>query len=356
MSTSIHTFASIDYAQLLGHEWRFAHPELLVLAWCAPVLVIITMLSSRRATRKLNRIADSEMIESLTGTRRHWNSVLKTMTTALVVISTSIAIAQPQSDPRDVSVEARGRDVVFLVDVSRSMLAKDVAPNRLEKSKLWMNDLVDELRNDRVGLVAFAGSSSVLSPLTTDRLFFKLALEELSPASVLVGGTNIGDAIRKTMDLVFIDHEDGPAETFRDLVIISDGEDQESLPVEAARLAGARGVRVIAIGIGSDKGAMVPSSKEARAGSQTQIRSKLESGTLRAIAAASPGGVYLEVGTGTIDLAQVYNDLISSADQHTIDTSTQVQFTERYMYFIVIALIFLVFHTLIPNGSRRALT
>lgn len=348
--------AAIDYAHWFGHEWRFEHPQLLALAWAAPFVGLAIMYFSSRTLRKQRLIADKDMIVSLIGARRCWNTRVRALLSMLAVFAIAVAIARPQSDPREVEVESRGRDVVFLVDVSRSMLARDVAPNRLEKSKLWINDLVDNLGGDRIGLVAFAGSSSVLSPLTSDRLFFQLALEELGPKSVLVGGTNIGDAIRKTMDMVFVEDELESTENFRDIVLISDGEDQESLPVEAARLAGSRGVRIIAIGIGSDKGALVPWDKDSSTPQSQRVQSKLESATLRTIAAASPGGVYLEVGTGTIDLAQVYQDLISSAQQRTIETTSKLQYTERFMIFITMGLGFIFIDMLlIPVGNRKAL-
>ncbi len=356
MTHPFFTLAVTDYAQLFGHQWQFAHPQWLMFAWSAPIIAFLIVLFGLRTARKQRLIADERMIDAIMGTPRRWNTWLHAGISFIVTLTLVIAIAQPQSDPREVDVESRGRDVVFLVDVSRSMLARDVAPNRLEKSKLWINDLVDELGNDRVGLVAFAGSSAVLSPLTNDRLFFKLALEELAPASVLVGGTNIGDAIRKTMDMVFVDLAEDTQNNFRDIVLISDGEDQDSLPLEAARLAGSEGVRIIAIGIGSDIGAAVPWDEDSTTPRNQVVRSKLESGTLKAIAAASPGGVYLEVGTGTVDLAQVYQDLISSADQRTIETSSQIQFTERFMYFLAAALILILIDVLlVPSGTRRAL-
>jgi Ca-activated chloride channel homolog len=350
---------AIDYAQWFGHDWRFAQEQWLMTLWVLPVLILIVLYFSKRSARIQHRIADDKMLGVLVGDRRRWNTLAHVLVMTLALGMLIVGIAGPQSDPREVEVESRGRDVVFLVDVSRSMLARDVAPNRLEKSKLWINDLVDDLGNDRVGLVAFAGSSVVLSPLTTDRMFFRLALEELSPSSVVLGGTNIGDAIRKTMDMVFIDDELSDAGNFRDIVLISDGEDQESLPVEAARAAGARGVRIIAIGIGSNKGAPVPFDKDSTSpnsrGTQ-EVRSKLESGTLRSLAAASPGGVYLEVGTGTIDLAKVYQDLIASADQRTLESSSQTQYTERFMIFLAIAAGLMALDMLvIPDGNRRAL-
>ena len=355
------SLAALQDFQFFGHQWRLANPQWLMLGWAAPIVAFAIVFFASRSSSNQRRIVDEAMIDSTFGRSRRWNTWVHAVVAMVATLSIAIAIAQPQSDPREIEVEARGRDVVFMADVSRSMLAEDVAPNRLEKSKLWINDLVDNLGNDRVGLVAFAGSSTVLSPLTTDRLFFKLALEELSPESVLVGGTNIGDAIRRTMDLVFTEPVDNETQNFRDIVIISDGEDQESLPIEAARAAGNEGVRIITIGIGSDQGALVPpSNRTARlSGSSASpggpVRSRLEGGTLRTIAAASPGGVYLEVGTGTIDLAQVYQELIATAEQRTIETTSQIQYTERFMVFIAIGLGLIMLDTLlIPVGTRRA--
>ncbi len=346
-------FQFVTLAQSWSIEtWRFEHPQWLLGLWGAPALALVMLLLARRAGRAQRRLADERMIDAMLGTRRRWNAWARALVSSLALACMVVALARPQSDPREVEVESKGRDVVFLVDVSRSMLARDVAPNRLGKAKLWINDLVDQLGSDRVGLVAFAGSSAVLSPLTNDRMFFRLALEELSPESVLVGGTNIGDALRRTMDLVYPEDSDAATQNYRDIVLISDGEDQDSLPVAAARQAGARGARIIAIGIGSDKGAPVPRDKDSD--SAPPVRSRLESGTLRSIAAASPGGVYLEVGTGTIDLAQVYHDLIASADQRTIETSSQTLYTERFMIFLTLAVVLLAADmALIPHGSRR---
>lgn len=351
------SFAQIDTFEVFGHQWQLGSPKWLMLGWAGVVVGLVVLFVLFRASKKQSKIVDHTMIETLVGRKRSWNARVHALCVSLIILMISVALARPQSDPREVEVESRGRDVVFLVDVSRSMLAEDVAPNRLEKSKLWINDLVDVLGNDRVGLVAFAGSSAVISPLTSDRLFFKLALEELSPKSVLVGGTNIGDAVRKTMDIVFVEDLENSINNFQDIVLISDGEDQESLPVEAARQAGSRGVRIIAIGIGSDKGARVPIDPDSSSSRDLPVQSKLQSGTLKAIAAASPGGVYLEVGTGNIDLAQVYTDLISSADQRTLSTSSTIQYTERFMFFLAAALVLILIDlTLVPVGNRKALS
>tara|TARA_R110002073_G_scaffold239285_1_gene400790 strand:+ start:335477 stop:336517 length:1041 start_codon:yes stop_codon:yes gene_type:complete len=334
-------------------QWTLDSSEWLWLILAIPLMAMLIFLQRALLRNKRRFIRNESLLIALAGKERKTRNMIHMLISFVSMACITIAIARPQSDPREIEVETKGRDVVFLVDVSRSMLARDVAPNRLEKTKLWINDLVDELGNDRVGLVAFSGFSSVLSPLTTDRLFFKLALEELSPASTHIGGTNIGDAIRKTMDLVFEENQDSEQSKYRDIILISDGEDQESLPVEAARLAGSRGVRIITIGIGSDQGATVPWDKDSSTPQSQTVRSKLESGTLRTIAAASPGGVFLEVGTGTIDLGQVYRELIATADQRTLDVASHFEYTERFQIFLAIGVGLALIDALFLSVNRR---
>ncbi len=334
-------------------EWRFANPRWLLALWGLVPLAFGMIFMVYRSFRLERQLGDQELLEVNLGRARVWNTWGRAGAVTIGLACVILAVARPQSDPQEIEVETQGRDVVFLVDVSRSMLANDVAPNRLERSKLWINDLVDQLGGDRVGLVAYAGSSSVVCPLTSDRMFFRLALEELSPSSVLVGGTNIGDAIRRTTELVFPESGDEFNAGFRDLILISDGEDQESLPIEAARHASERGVRIITIGIGSDKGAMIAADRDNPR--SNPVRSRLESQTLRDIARSTPGGVYLEVGTGTMDLAQIYTDLIGSVNQRKMDTATSMRYTERFPIFLGMGLVLIMIELLIiPTRTRRS--
>jgi len=333
--------------------WIFAQPRWFVTFWGVALLVLLLVLLAKRTRRRIDRYIDPSLQSAVLGRRLSWPSALRSTMLVLAISAVVVALARPQSDPREVEVETKGRDVVFLLDVSRSMLARDVAPNRLERAKLWINDLVDELHGDRVGLVAFAGSSAVVSPLTTDKLFFKLALEELDTSAVPRGGTNIGDAIRRTMNMVFTG-DDRAEFAHRDIILITDGEDQESLPVQAAQAAGEKGVRIIALGIGSRDGSLVPADPNNPRGSNQQVRSSLQSASLTQITAATTGGVYLEVGTGTIDLATVYRDLIASAEQRTIETARTTQYQERFVVLLWIAFGLLCLEMLlIPTRTRR---
>lgn len=315
--------------QLVG-TWQLAQPAWLLLLLAAvlapPAVWILRALNNRR----LARYADPEQLESLAGKPRRLVYIARGLTLSAALACLAIAMAQPQSDPVEIDSERTGRDVVFLLDVSRSMLASDVAPTRLDRAKLWIKDLVAELRGDRFALVAFAGSASVRAPLTSDNLFFSQTLDELTPASVDRGGTNIGDAIRKTMELVVPQRDDRDAAAFTDIILITDGEDQQSLPVQAAQAAAQRGVRVISIGIGSTTGATIRSSE----GSPDTVSTRLDSQTLTQIAAASPANAYLEVGTGTLDLPKFYRDLIATAEQTALEQTTTIQYTERFHWFL----------------------
>lgn len=335
----------------LGGTWRLAEPMWLHAAWGAVVLPVLIVWLARRRERRLAGFASGERLDELVGRTRRWPTVARCVAAAAACVLLAVGLARPQSDPEEIETERTGRSVIFLLDVSRSMLANDVAPNRLERAKLWIDDLVGELRGDQFALVAFAGSSTVVSPLTSDRAFFRMALEEVSPDSVTRGGTNIGDAIRKTTELLVPPGvEGGDGRVLHDIILITDGEDQESLPVEAAQAAAQRGVRVIGIGIGSADGTVIGSARES-----DSVRTRLESSTLRAIADATPGGVYLEVGTGTVDLARLYRDLIASADQESLERASIVRYTERFGWFLwpVLALL-LIERAGIPMGARRS--
>ncbi|MEM9373268.1 MAG: VWA domain-containing protein [Planctomycetota bacterium] len=315
--------------QLIG-TWQLAEPAWLVLL--IPALFALPAVWIMRAsnTRRLARYAHADRLEHLAGKPRWLLPLARGLTLSAALTSLSVAMARPQSNPVEVDSERTGRDVVFLLDVSRSMLASDVAPTRLDRARLWIKDLVAELRGDRFALVAFAGSASVRAPLTSDNLFFSQVLGELTPESVDRGGTNIGDAIRKTMELVVPQRDDRDAGAFTDIVLITDGEDQQSLPVQAAQAAAQRGVRIIAIGIGSKTGATIRSSE----GSRETVSTRLDSQTLTQIAAASPANAYLEVGTGTLDLPRFYRDLIATAEQTALEQVTTIQYTERFHWFL----------------------
>lgn len=329
-------------------QWHFAEGAWLHALWAVPTSAALAWYAYRKRRRAVMQFAGSA--------KRGPVGVRTAIRAGLFVVALACAVfaaARPQGDEKEETVTLRGRDLVFVVDVSRSMLATDVVPTRLERAKLWINDLTKNLRGDRVSLVAFAGASSVKCPLTLDYAYFRLALDELSPRSVPRGGTLIGDAIRKTLTQVF----DATPGRFRDIILITDGEDHESFPTQAAAQAGEQGVRIIALGIGSEgEGALVPRSDEAAKEfvefQGERVHSKMDAGSLAQIAGASAGGVFLNVGTGTIDLEQVYKDLIAGAERSEIGSKAIKRYEEKFQMVLALALALLLAESLIDDRRR----
>lgn len=333
---------------------RWLQPESLALLWGVVALAFLVATGLRARRSALRAFASREMLREVVSGGSSVAAGLRAALGLGALAMVCLSLARPAWGERERQVTRTGRDVVFVVDVSRSMLAQDLAPNRLERAKLAIRDSLGVIQGDRVGLVAFAGSASVRCPLTYDHGFFRLALDEISPRSVARGGTMIGDAIRVTLDTLFREEDDART---RDIILITDGEDQGSFPLEAAQEAGARGVRIIAIGLGSEYGSPVP-PEDPRLGPATRQRGEavltsLDSATLESVAAATPGGVYLEVGTGVLDLDEIYSQLIRTAAQREFETAEAIAAIERFQWFLLPALGLLFLEPLV-RGRRYA--
>ncbi len=334
---------------------HFGNVNALGLLWIAPVLVLLFVWAGIGRRRALAAFVDSELLGRIKLTsspqNRRWKAAL--VVAAFVLIS--VSLARPAWNPKPQTVERRGRDIVFILDVSRSMLAEDLAPNRLERAKIAIKDLVDRLEGDRVALVAFAGTAVLKCPLTLDYGFFEMMLDGLEPASVSRGGTMIGDAIRKALDEAYDDQE----RKYKDIILITDGEDHDSFPVEAAEEAGQRGVRIIAVGLGNeDQGKRIPVTDER--GNKSfltyqgrEVWSRLDAETLRKVVNATPGGRYLNVATGTIDLGTVYGNLIAGEEKREIESLTIKLYEEKFQVFLGFAL-FLLLAEMFVSERRRA--
>ncbi len=328
---------------LRAEEW--ASPAWLDGLWLTPMLFVLVVLMVVRRKRALERFGEPSLLAQIGGAIRATHLLIRGLLVTLAAACLLVALARPLKDRSERTITREGRDVVFVVDVSRSMLADDLAPNRLERTKLWIRDVIPTIAGDRVGLVAFAGASVVKCPLTLDYAFFDLALEELDVDSVSRGGTMIGDALRKANEEVFDTFEG----RYRDVLLFTDGEDQGSAPIEAARSAAERGIRLIAFGLGDDaQGTRIP-NPDPRSGKAfivddtgREVRSRLDRDTLEAMARATPGGVYVHVGTGTVELDRLYDDLIKDASKSAVQEETIVEYDERFQTWLGTALVLLL--------------
>ncbi len=319
-------------------------PVLPVLAWCF-----------WRKRKMLSKLAEDRLLGVINSSVSLSRQVFKSLVLVFAFASVIFALTRPGWNPKPREVKRSGRDVVVLLDTSRSMLAEDISPNRLERAKIAIGDLMEKIRGDRIGIITFAGSASVKCPLTHDYGFVRMALEQISTESAPRGGTNVGDAIRKASDEVF----DEQVRQYKDIILITDCDDlAESLPVEAAKKAGAAGIRIIAVGLGDpDQGARIPvvgpdGGKSFLKYDGREVWTKLDEKTLRQVAAATPRGAYIPVRTGTFDLGRIYEDLVVSADKRELEAAEVLEYDEKFQVFLILALILIVSEEFISERKK----
>ena len=267
-----------------------------------------------------------------------------------------VAAAGPRFGTDYEEISHRGVDVFVLLDVSRSMLAEDVVPNRLDRAKTDIHDLLNHVAGDRVGLIAFAGKPMIIVPLTTDHSFFLQVLRAVDTNSAPRGGTAIGDAIRLALRAM-------PPEADREraIVLITDGEDHESMPLEAAWDAAERQIRILTIALGNpEEGGRIPIRDER--GNRTYLQhdgqevwSRMDESTLREIARITEGA-YVAAGTRTYDLGQIYADSIGRMQGNAHQAEQRQRQRHQYQVFLAVAVLCLLLYIVAPeHRSRRTL-
>ena len=329
--------------------WLFAVPVVLVpvFVWCF-----------WQKVRALKILASSDMLKKINNSVSLKKQIFKAFLLVLAFISIVIAMTEPKWNPKAQKISRKGRDICILLDTSRSMLAEDIKPNRLERSKIAIADLMETLGGDRIAIVTFAGNSVVKCPLTQDYAFVRMALADISTESTSRGGTMVGDAIRKATDEVFGKDTRG----YKDIILITDGEEHEnseSFAVQAAEKAAAEGIRIIAIGLGDEKeGARIPitgpnGEKTFLKYNGEEVWSRLGADLLRNIVYVTNGGKYLSVEPGTtLDLGQIYESLIASAEKRELESTTMLEYDEKFQIFVALGLILLFCEALISERKN----
>lgn len=325
---------------MIGDELTWANPELIHLVWLAVAIVVgLGALELARADA-LTRFL-SPVMQTRLATRPTRQRVIARLALLLVALVAGVmALRRPQT-PGDAETVTRTRntaDIMVVLDVSKSMLAADVSPSRLGRAQVEIANLVALLPSARVGLVAFAGRAAMISPLTADHAFFNLALRGTDTRTVSRGGTRIGDALRTAIRAF------PPGKGARLIVLITDGEDHESFPLDAAKEARDASVHVISIGLGSETGAplMIPDPKTGAIAplmhDGQQVISRLDGDTLRQIATTTEGA-YVPVGTAALDLRSIVDQHIVPLMQEADQEATRVLPNELYPWWVLIALV-----------------
>ena len=326
---------------------QFVNGWVLFLVWSAPALAFLWfMLFKQKRKAILSFLAKpmlSKLAPAIKPSRFYWQLVL--VQTGFILIL--IAAARPQWGMEERTVFQRGRDLIIALDVSRSMLARDVHPNRLQRAKADIQDLLRELRGDRVALVAFRGHAVQLCPLTTDYSFLEQMLDGVTVESAPRGETNIGDAIDKTLDAFETDEG-----AYRAMILISDGEDLAGQAKSAAERAKSKGVVIFTVGLGDPKGTAIPgvTKKDPVMTYQgKKVISKLQHETLKEIADIT-GGAYVPVGVANVKLGKLYSEHLSKITARDIEESLQKRMIERYQFFLFPGLLALLAAAFFSHG------
>ena len=337
---------------------RWENPTWIWLLWILPLVAGLLWRAHRKRAAAAAQFADHEMVARLMPRFRSARPWVKGSLLLAGLAMLILAAARPQWGIYYERFTGRGVDLTVLLDVSRSMLAEDVAPNRLGRAKADVRDLLPKLVGDRVGLVVLAGTPVVKAPLTTDQAFFRMILEEVDTESAPRGGSHIGDGIRECLDLMQPRHD-------RDQVIllITDGEDHDSYPLEAAKKAAQRDVKIFAVGLGNpERGARIPlrddsgqlrfvEDKEGR-----PVESRMDASLLREMALLT-NGAYIPAGTRDYDLADVYENHIVPLARGDVRTEKQKRYRDRYQLFAALGFALLLIEMLIAGypSARREL-
>ena len=324
---------------------NFAQAQYLFLIFLIPVFFVIQAVLLRLRRRKIRKFGDEKLVEQLMPSYSKSKVWVRLTLFSIGFFFFAIGLARPQIGARLKEQEIKGAEIIIAMDVSNSMLAEDYSPNRLDRAKLAVSRLVDKLRDDRIGLVMFAGTSFVQLPVTTDYVSAKMFLNSIDTGSVPIQGTAMGDAIT-TCIRSFSQQSDKS----RAIILITDGENHEDDPVEAAKQAAEMGIKVFTIGVGSPEGKPIPMDGELLKDKDGEIVvSRLDEEVLKEVAQAG-NGAYVRAGNSEFGLNPIIEDLKKLEDEKYKSVVFE-EWDEQFMYFFAIALVFFVLEMLV--GDRR---
>ncbi len=330
--------------------FTFTHAAALGWLWLALPIMGVVFWSTLGRRRALSRFAQPHLLRALAPAVASLRPLLRAGLVCAAVLMLLLALLDPRWGGRIERVSQEGFDCVLVIDVSRSMLATDATPNRLERAKQFAGDLTEQLGGDRVGLVAFAGVPSVQCPLTFNHRTFLDQLRALTPQSTTRGGSMLGDAIRLAATGF------GESEGGRAIVVLSDGEDMESFPVEAAAEAFDKyGARTYCLGIGdTTEGARIPIETPTGTAFQLfegqEVWSKMDPETLSAVASAGRG-FFVAAGTAQVDMSEFHRKAESDIERTTREGADIAVRDPQFQWLAGLALVLLLAESFVGDGK-----
>ncbi len=333
--------------------FRFAYPEYFWGFWLIPILTIFFIFSRILRKRALRKFGDLEIISQLMPSASNARPVFKFILLMLALSAFILGAARPQFGSKLQTVKREGVEIIIALDVSNSMMAEDIKPNRLERAKRAIDRLISRLKNDKIGLIVFAGEAYTQLPITSDYSSAQLFLASVSPEIVPRQGTAIGAAI----NLATRSFSPNP-ESSKAIIVITDGENHEDDAVGAAQLAAQQGIVVHTIGMGLPQGAPIPVVR----GGQTDYRrdrdgniviTRLDEVMLEKISAAG-NGIYLRASTANVGLEDILDE-INKMQKTEIETQMFSEYEDLFPYFFAAGLALLLLEFLIMERKNRYL-
>ena len=321
--------------------YQFDNPNFLYLTLIIPFLILINFLYMSWRKKIQDSYSDSELLEIISPNRSNFKLNLKLILECLVLLLLSIGLANPKIGTELNSINREGVDIVFAIDVSKSMLAEDVAPNRLLRSKRIISEIINSLNSDRVGIVAYAAQAIPQVPLTTDFASVKNFLQIIDTDMLSSQGTSIDSALNLAAN--FFDQN---SETNRVLILLSDGEDHDDIPESLINLIIENNINLISIGVGQDNGSTIPIKVNGRIDSYKKdsngevVITKRNSEILNKIASSS-GGEYID-GNITEEALENVKVKLDKIDKSEFETSQFVEYKQQFQIFILLALLFII--------------
>ena len=321
--------------------YQFDNPNFLYLALIIPFLMLINYLYMSWRKKIQDSYSDSELLEIISPNRSNFKLNLKLILECLAILLLSIGLANPKIGTELNSINREGVDIVFAIDVSKSMLAEDVAPNRLLRSKRIISEIINSLNSDRVGIVAYAAQAIPQVPLTTDFASVKNFLQIIDTDMLSSQGTSIDSALNLAAN--FFDQN---SETNRVLILLSDGEDHDDIPESLINLIIENNINLITIGVGQDNGSTIPIKVNGRIDSYKKdsngevVITKRNSEILNKIVSSS-GGEYID-GNITEEALENVKVKLDKIDKSEFETSQFVEYKQQFQIFILLALLFII--------------
>lgn len=329
--------------------FRFEDPIYLYLLVLIPLLALLRLYNVLQRKKMLRRFGEQELLKALMPDMSRYRPTVKFVILEAALALAIVMLARPQMGTKTTQEKRNGIEAMLALDISNSMKAEDVAPSRLDKSKMLIENMVDNFVNDKIGMVVFAGDAFIQLPITADYVSAKMFLQNVEPSLISTQGTNIAEAINIASGSFTQQDKVGRA-----IIVITDGEDHEGGAVEAARAARKKGMLVFVLGVGTPGGAPVPDGNGGYMKDNTgmEVMSSLNEDMCRQVAEAG-GGIYINVdNTGSAQ--KKLDEALSKLQKGEMSSVVYNEYNEQFQAFAIIVLLLLILEICI-NESRNPL-